>query len=66
MSEMRAEAISLIEEISEESLPKFLSVLKNFLKSEDPFWSEENQKYLRESIRELEEGKGQEHDLIDA
>lgn len=24
----------------------------------DPFWSEENQKHLQESIRELEEGKG--------
>ena len=23
----------------------------------DPFWSEENQKYLRESIREMKEGK---------
>lgn len=24
----------------------------------DPFWSEENQKHLRKSIRELEEGNG--------
>ncbi len=24
----------------------------------DPFWSEENQKHLAKSIRELEEGKG--------
>ena len=24
----------------------------------DPFWSEENQKHLEKSIRELEEGKG--------
>ena len=24
----------------------------------DPFWSEENQKHLQKSIRELEEGKG--------
>ena len=32
----------------------------------DPFYSETNQAYLQESIRELEEGKGKEHDLIDA
>ena len=31
----------------------------------DPFYSETNQAYLQESIRELEEGKGKEHDLID-
>ncbi len=24
----------------------------------DPFWSEENQKHMQKSIRELEEGKG--------
>ena len=34
--------------------------------TEDPFWSETNQSYLRESIRELEAGQGKEHDLIDA
>ena len=34
--------------------------------SEDPFWSEKNQKYLMESIRELEAGHGEEHELIDA
>ena len=32
----------------------------------DPFYSETNQAHLQESIRELEEGKGKEHDLIDA
>lgn len=34
--------------------------------ADDPFWSDKNQKYLRKSIRELDEGKGQEHELIDA
>lgn len=32
----------------------------------DPFWSETNQRVLAESIRSLERGEGQVHDLIDA
>jgi len=32
----------------------------------DPFFSEANQRALRASIRELEEGKGQRHELIEA
>ncbi|MBR0257168.1 MAG: type II toxin-antitoxin system RelB/DinJ family antitoxin [Synergistaceae bacterium] len=32
----------------------------------DPFYSEKNQAYLMESIRELDEGRGQEHELLDA
>lgn len=66
MSELRMEAINLIDEVPEENLGKVIDFLKNFIKTEDPFWSEENQKYLRESIRELDECKGQEHDLIEA
>ena len=31
----------------------------------DPFYSEENQAYLMKSVRELREGKGQPHDLIE-
>ena len=31
----------------------------------DPFYSEENQAYLMKSVRELREGKGQAHDLIE-
>jgi DNA-damage-inducible protein J len=34
--------------------------------SPDPFWSEANQRVLAESIRSLERGEGQVHDLIDA
>ena len=34
--------------------------------SDDPFWSETNQRHLMESIRELESGHGEEHELIDA
>ena len=34
--------------------------------SEDPFWSEKNQKYLAESIQELKAGKGKEHELLNA
>ena len=32
----------------------------------DPFYSDKNQEYLMESIRELDAGHGQEHELIDA
>ena len=32
----------------------------------DTFYSRKNQEYLLESIRELDEGCGQEHELIDA
>ena len=32
----------------------------------DPFWSEANQRHLRASIRELEKGRGEEHELIEA
>lgn len=34
-------------------------------KEDDPFWSETNQKILRESIAELEAGKGTVHELIE-
>ena len=34
--------------------------------SEDPFWSQENQKYLAESIQELNARKGKEHELLNA
>ena len=36
------------------------------IEANDPFFSEINQSYLRESIEQLENGKGKEHDLIDA
>lgn len=32
----------------------------------DPFWSEANQRRLKESIRSLERGEGQVHELIEA
>ena len=57
MTALRAEAMNLIDKFPEESLEKVLIVLKNLIKNEDPFWSEENQKYLQESIREFQEGK---------
>ena len=57
MSEMRLETINLINGLSDEKLEKVLAFLKNLIKEEDPFYSEENQKYLRESIREMKEGK---------
>lgn len=32
----------------------------------DPFWSEENQERLRESIKQIEDGKFARHELIEA
>ena len=57
MTALRLEAKDLVDEVPEEKLSDFVSMIKNFLKAEDTFYSEENQKYLRESIREIEEGK---------
>ena len=34
--------------------------------AEDPFWSEENQKVLAESIAQLKARKGKAHELIEA
>ena len=34
--------------------------------AEDPFWSDANQRVLAEAIRSLEEGKGEQHELIEA
>ena len=36
-----------------------------FALTADPFWSEENQAALRKSIKQLEEGKFAQHDLIE-
>ena len=36
------------------------------IQASDPFWSETNQKHLKESIKQLDEGRGQEHELIEA
>ncbi|WP_037325516.1 hypothetical protein [Anaerovibrio sp. RM50] len=33
--------------------------------SAEPFWSEKNQKYLAESIAELETGGGEKHELVE-
>lgn len=45
MSELRAEAINLLDEVPEENFPKLLTLIKNFLKSEENI-SEKNQKWL--------------------
>lgn len=36
-----------------------------FKVSADPFYSNENKKILHESIRQLNEGKGKQHDIIE-
>ena len=66
MTTLRLEAKDLIDEVPEESLPKFLSMIKNFLKEEDPFYSEENQKHLEKVIDDIKHGRNiSKHDLIE-
>lgn len=57
MTALRSEAINLIEKFPEESLEKVLTVLKNLVKEEDPFWSEENQKHLQKVIDDMNHGR---------
>ena len=47
MSELRAEAFDLVREIPEERLENFLSIIKNFLKSDETL-AEKNLKWLAE------------------
>lgn len=51
---------------------RVLSCEKDFRKlpdaevvTDDPFWSEANQRVLKESIESFERGEGERHDLID-
>ena len=45
MTELKAEIFDLIEEVPEENFPKLLTLIKNFLKSEESL-SEKNLKWL--------------------
>ena len=66
MSELRAEAINLVEELPEESMPKLLTLLKNFIKDEDPFYSDSNQKHLEKVIDDIRHGRNMtQHNLIE-
>lgn len=57
MSELRAEAISLIDEVPTDKLGKLIDLLKNFLRAYDPFWSEENQAELKRRIDDMNHGR---------
>ena len=57
MSELRAEAISLIDEVPTDKLGKLIDVLKKFLSEDDPFWSEENQAELKRRIDDMNHGR---------
>lgn len=57
MSEMRMEAINLINGLSEEDLEKVFAFVKNLLKEEDPFYSEENVAELNRRIDDMEHGR---------
>ena len=57
MSELRAEAINLIENIPERYLAEIVSYVKNFLKKEDPFYSEENIAELSRRVEDMNNGR---------
>lgn len=57
MSELRAEVISLIENIPEENLTKLFALIKNFLQKEDPFYSEENLSELSRRVEDMNNGR---------
>lgn len=51
MSALRAQAISLIDEVPTDKLGKLI------LRAYDPFWSEENQAELKRSIDDMNHGR---------
>ena len=57
VSELRAEAINLIENIPERYLAEIVSYVKNFLKKEDPFYSEENIAELSRRVEDMNNGR---------
>lgn len=57
MNELREKINYFVKEIPDESLEKFLPIVKNFLSQEDPFWSEENQSHLQKAIEDMNNGK---------
>ena len=66
MTALRLEAKDLVDEVPEERLSDFVSMIKNFLKDEDPFYSEENQKHLEKVIDDVRHGRNMtQHNLIE-
>ncbi len=66
MTALRLEAKDLVDDVPEERLSDFVSMIKNFLKAEDPFYSEENQKHLEKVIDDVRHGRNMtQHNLIE-
>ena len=63
MEDLRIEARNLVEQIPENYLFSAVEALKFFATTKDPFYCNSNQKHLRESIAQFEEGKFQVHEL---
>lgn len=57
MNALREEINYYVKEIPDESLEKFLPIVKDFLGKEDPFWSEENQTHLLKAIDDINNGR---------
>lgn len=65
MEDLRAKARDLVEQIPENYLFGAVEALEFFATTDDPFYCNANQKHLRESIKQFEEGKFQVHELIE-
>jgi len=66
MNNLREEINYYVKEIPDESLEKFLPIVKKFLGEEDPFWSEANQKHLSKVIDDINNGRNIfQHNLIE-
>ena len=65
MEDLRVEARNLVEQIPENYLFGAVEALKFFATTKDPFYCNENQKHLTESIAQFERGEYQVHELIE-
>ena len=65
MEDLRVEARNLVEQIPEDYLFGAVEALKFFATTKDPFYCNENQKHLTESIAQFESGNFKEHELIE-
>lgn len=57
MSDLRAEAINLVEELPEESLSKLVPFLKAWFEVNSPNYGEKNVKDLEKSIDDINHGR---------
>ena len=71
--DLKKQAEEIFENIGINTTTAFIIFMKSVIREgkipfelvADPFWSQENQNRLKKALKNLQEGKGQEHDIID-